>query len=74
MVATRKRLYTLRHPLSARKINTSFCVQKYYPTKLLCINCNDSMNLGNKKKALLCKKLWLIDLNNRSFTQKKFII
>ena len=67
MVATRKRQSTLRHPLSTRKINTSSCVQKDYATNLLCANCNDSINLDDRKKSLPCKKPWLIDLNNYSF-------
>ena len=60
----------LRHPLSTRKINVSSCVQKDHPTNLWCANCNDSMNLGDRKKALPYKKPWLIDLNNGSFNKK----
>ena len=73
MVATRKGQSTLRHPLSTRNINTLSCVQRYYPTNLLCANCNDSMNLGDRKNALPCKKPWLIDLYNCSFNRKKLL-
>ena len=71
MVATRKRQSTSRQPLSTRKINASSCVQKDYPTNLWCANCNDTINLGDKKKAKLCKKPWQIDLNSCSFNQKR---
>ena len=74
MVSTRKRQYTLQHPLSTRKINASSCVQKYYPTNLLCANCNYSMKFGDRKKALPCKKPWLIDLNNCSFNKKYYYL
>ena len=71
MVVTRKRQSTLRHPLSTRKINASSCAQKDFPTNLWCANCNDSINLGDRKKALPCKKPWQIDLNSCSFNQKR---
>ena len=71
MVATRKRTFTLRHSLSTRKINASSCIQKDYPSNLFCATCNDSMNLGDRKKPLPCKKPWLIDLNNCSFNQER---
>ena len=72
MVATRKRQSTSRQPLSIRNINASSCVQKYCPTNLWCANCNDSINLGDRKKALPCKKPWQIDLNSCSFNQKRY--
>ena len=36
-----------------------------------CANCNDSINLGDRKKALPCKNSWQIDLNSCSFNQKR---
>ena len=57
-----------------KKINASSCVQKYYPTNLLCANCNYSMKFGDRKKALPCKKPWLIDLNNCSFNKKYYYL
>ena len=72
MVATRKRQSTSRQPLSTRNINASSCVQKYCPTNLWCANCDDSINLGDRKKTLPCKKPWQIDLNSCSFNQRKY--
>ena len=62
MIVTRKRKSTSQQPLSTRKINASSCVQKDYPTNLWCANCNDTINLGDRKKAKPCKKPWQIDL------------
>ena len=36
-----------------------------------CANCNDTINLGDREKALPCKKPWQIDLNSCSFNQKR---
>ena len=71
IVATIKIQSTLRHPLSTRKINASSCVQKDFPTNLWCTNCNDLINLGDRKKPLPCKKPWQIDLNRCSLNQKR---
>ena len=51
MIVTRKRKSNSRQPLSTRKTNASSCVQKYYPTNLWCANCNDTINLGDRKKS-----------------------
>ena len=71
MIVTRKRKSNSRQPLSTRKTNASSCVQKDYPTNLWCANCNDTINLGDRKKAKPCKKPWQIDLNSCSFNQKR---
>ena len=55
MVVTRKIQYSLQHLLSTRKINASSSVKKYFPTNVWCADCNDSINLGDRKKLYLAK-------------------